>query len=68
MTKRRRRTIHMATFEERLAERIQRLQDAAEKERPGSSSRELLMQKAREAETASRMNRWLSSPGLQPPK
>jgi hypothetical protein len=30
--------------------------------------REALVRKARQLETASQINQWLSSPGLQPPK
>jgi hypothetical protein len=66
--KRRRRIKHKDTFEERLAEEALRFKEAAEREPPGSMSRELLMRRARQAETASRMNEWLRSPGLQSPK
>jgi hypothetical protein len=64
----RRRVKHDATFEERLADEARRFKQAAEKELPGSMARELLLRRARQAETASSMNEWLRSPGLQPPK
>ena len=35
---------------------------------PADIEREELLRKARQAETASHVNEWLSSPGLQPPK
>jgi hypothetical protein len=56
------------TFEQRLAEEAARFKEAAEKERPGTMARELLLRRARQAETASHINGWLNSPGLAPPK
>jgi hypothetical protein len=64
---RRQRIIQKATFEERLAEEAKRFKEAAEKELPGSMARDLLLRRARQAETASRINSWLSSPGLASP-
>jgi hypothetical protein len=64
----RRRIKHTTTFEERLAEEARRFKEAAEKEAPGSTARELLLRRARQAETASRMNDWLRSPRLQSPE
>jgi hypothetical protein len=64
----RKRIKHTTTFEERLAEEARRFMQAAEKEPPGSTARELLLRRARQAETASRMSDWLRSPGLQPPE
>lgn len=64
----RRRIKHVTTFEERLAEEAKRFKAAAEGELPGSTARELLLRRARQAETASRMNDGLKSPGLRPPK
>jgi len=64
----RRRIKHEKTFQERLAEEALRFREAAEKLPPGSHAQELLLRRARQAETASRVNEWLSSPGLQPPK
>jgi hypothetical protein len=56
------------TFEQRLAAEAMRFREAAEKEQPGTMARELLLRRARQAETASHMNDWLSSPGLRPPR
>jgi hypothetical protein len=67
MAKQRKRVIHMATFEERLAEDAIKLKEAAEKLPPGSMARELLLRRARQAETAAHINEWLKSPGLRPP-
>ena len=64
----RRRIKHNTTFEERLAEEAIRFKEAAEKQPIGSTARELLLRRARQAETASHVNAWLRSPGLQPPK
>ncbi len=68
MVQKRNRTKHTATFEERLAVEARNFREAAEKQPPGSKARELLLRRARQAETASHMSDWLSSPGLQPPK
>jgi hypothetical protein len=59
---------HTLTFEERLAEEAKGFKAAAEKEPLGSMSRELLLRRARQAETASHINGWLTSPGLRPPE
>lgn len=64
----RKRIKHTTTFEQRLAEEARRFKEAAEKEAPGSAACELLLRRARQAETASHMNDWLTSPGLQRPK
>lgn len=55
------------SFEERLAEEAARFREAAEK-LPQGMARELLLRRARQAETASHLNEWLSSPGLQSPR
>jgi hypothetical protein len=68
MTKKRRRVKHIETFEERLAQEAIKFKEAADKQPIGSMARELLLRRARQAETASHINQWLSSPGLQPPK
>jgi hypothetical protein len=68
MTKQRRRITHIATFEERLAQEAAKFKEAADKQPFGSKAREQLLRRARQAETASHINQWLSSPGLQPPK
>jgi hypothetical protein len=68
MPQQRRRIKHEKTFQERLAEEALRFREAAEKLPLGSHARELLLRRARQAETASHINDWLTSPGLQPPK
>jgi hypothetical protein len=56
------------TFGQRLAIEAAQFKEAAEKECPGTMARELLLRRARQAETASHINEWLNSPGLAPPK
>ncbi|MCK1392514.1 hypothetical protein [Bradyrhizobium sp. 1] len=68
MTQMRRRIKHTLSFEERLAEEAKRFKEAAEKELPGSHARELLLRRARQAEAASHINDWLTSPALAQPK
>ena len=63
----RRRIKHTMSFDERLADRAKRLRDQAKTLSPGIE-RDELIRKARQAETASRVNEWLISPGLAPPK
>ena len=63
----RRRFKHILSFEERLAKEAKRLREQAKALPPGVE-REELMRKARQAETASHMNEWLTSPGLRPPE
>ena len=55
------------SFEQRLAQEAHRLTERAET-LPHGKERELLSRKARQLETASRINDWMSSPGLQPPR
>lgn len=64
----RRRFEHNKTFAERLAEEAQRFKEAVDRLAPGSQARELLLQRVRKAETASRINNWVHSPGLRPPE
>ena len=59
---------HEATFGERLEEEAIRFKEAAEKQPPGSTARELLLRRARQAETAARISDCLRSRELQPPK
>jgi hypothetical protein len=68
MTKQRKRVKHIETFEERLAQEAIKFKEAADKQPVGSMARELLLRRARQAETASHIDQWLSSPGLRPPK
>ena len=56
------------TFEQRLAAEALRFKEAAEKERPGTMARELLLRRARQAEKAAHINEWVNSPGLASPK
>lgn len=68
MPQRRRRIKHEKTFQQRLAEEAARFKEAAEKLPPGSHAQELLLRRARQAETASQISHWLTSPGLEPPR
>ena len=68
MPQQRRRIKHEKTFQERLADEARRFKEAAEKLPPGILAQELLLRRARQAETASHIDEWLTSPGLQPPK
>ena len=68
MPQRRRRIKHEKTFRERLAEEAIRFKEAAEKLTPGSHAQELLLRRARQAETASDIDEWLTSPGQRTPK
>jgi len=63
----RRRFKQTLSLEQRLAEEADRLRQEAKGTPPGAK-REELIRRARRVETASHMNRWLTSPGLQPPK
>lgn len=63
----RRRFKQTETLDERLAREAERLR-AEVQEMPPGLEREHLLRKAKQAETASHMNDWLRSPGLQPPK
>jgi hypothetical protein len=55
------------TFEEHLAEEADRFREAAQ-HLPRGMARELLLRRARQAETASHMSDWLRSPGLRSPE
>ena len=66
MTKRRRFKQTVA-LEERLGQEAQRLREEA-KRLPHGAEREILLRKARQAETGSHISDWLRSPGLQPPE
>jgi hypothetical protein len=63
----RRRFKHILTFPERLDQEAERLRTKAGK-LPPSTERDELLRKARQVDTASHINEWLTSPGLQPPK
>jgi hypothetical protein len=68
MVQTRKRVKHLTTFEERLAQEARQFKEAAEKQPHGGMARELLLRRARQAETASHMSEWLTSPGLASPK
>jgi hypothetical protein len=54
-------------LDQRLTEQAERLRKEARGTPPGVM-RDQLIRQARQAETASHMQEWLSSPGLQPPR
>lgn len=60
---------HDKTFQERLNEqaKAKRLREDFAKT-PSDSYRELLLRRASEAEAGSRLEKWLASPELRPPK
>jgi hypothetical protein len=62
----RRRFKQTVPLEERLAQEAARLREQASK-LPQGSEREILLRRARQAETGSHLSEWLRSPGLQPP-
>lgn len=55
------------TFEENIAAEKAKLEAQIAQLKPGPQ-RDGLLQKIRQLETASHINEWLSSPGLQPPE
>jgi hypothetical protein len=55
------------TFEDQIAAEKARLEAQIARLRPGPQ-RDGLLKKISQLETASHMNEWLTSPGLQPPK
>lgn len=63
----RQRSKHETSFHDRLTETAQRLREEANKV-PHGTARDLLLRRARQADTASHIDDWLSSPGLQSPK
>jgi len=63
----RRRFKQILSLEVRLAEEAKRLREEAKLLPPGAL-REENLRKARQAETGSRINEWLTSPGLRPPE
>jgi hypothetical protein len=54
------------TFEQRLAQEANRVKERATT-LPQVKERELLSREARQLDTASRLDEWLSSPGLRRP-
>jgi len=63
----RRRFTQSAPLDQRLEQQAKRLRDEARGTPPGIA-RDMLIRRARQAETAARMNDWLSSPELASPK
>jgi hypothetical protein len=63
----RRRFKQTLTFPDPLSQEAERLRAEADKLPPGET-RDSLLRKARQADTATHVNDWLNSPGLQPPK
>jgi hypothetical protein len=55
------------TVEEKWRQQSEAARQEAEK-LPYGKPRDALVRKARQLETASQIEQWLSSPGLQPPK
>jgi hypothetical protein len=68
MINRRRHIKYIATFAERLAQEALEFKQAADKQPNGSPARQLLLRRARQAETGSNIDKWISSPGLRPPE
>ena len=64
---RRRRFKQTLSLGDRLAEEAARLRQQARRA-PQGVERDRLLRRARQAETAIDVNKWLASPGLQPPK
>jgi hypothetical protein len=62
MAQQRRHVKQHSAFEERLAEEAIKFEEAAEKQPPGSTARELLLRRARQAETASHISTGLALP------
>jgi hypothetical protein len=62
----RRRFKQTTSLEERLADEARRLREEAQGTPPGIK-RDRLMRRARQAEAASRVTEWLTSPGLRSP-
>ena len=55
------------TFPDRLAKEAERCRQQAKTKPPGQE-RDDLLRKARQAEIAARLDRWISSPGLKSPE
>jgi hypothetical protein len=67
MIKRRRRFKQSVSFKERLASWAAEVRERAER-LPAGPDRDVLLKKASQADTASHLEDWANSPGLQPPK
>ena len=67
MAVRRRRVKQNGSFEARLLIRAQATREAAHRLPPGKQ-REMLLGEARASGMAAQIDKWISSPGLRPPK
>jgi hypothetical protein len=63
----RRRFKQTTSLKDRLASFAEEIRKKASELRPGPE-RDALLKRARQADTASHINDWANSPGLQPPK
>lgn len=63
----RRRTKPTESLDERLAQQARQIKERA-KALPSGKERQEMIRKARQAETASRINQWISSSGLRKPE
>jgi hypothetical protein len=63
----RQRTEQTTSLDQRLAEHAKQIKEKAAS-LPHGKERDDMMRRARQTETASHMNEWLASPGLQAPK
>jgi len=63
----RRRFKDILTFPDRLTKEAERLRQEGKTKPPGPE-RDALLREARRAETAARIDEWVSSRGLQPPR
>jgi hypothetical protein len=63
----RRRLNQTVSLQDRLSARAKEAREQADQLQPGPE-RDLLIKKARQADTASHMDQWANSPGLQSPK
>lgn len=61
-----RRFKNISTFPDPVAKKAARLREEAETKPPGQE-RDVLLRKARQANTAAHIDDWINSPGLQSP-
>jgi hypothetical protein len=67
MPEQRRRFTQSKSLKERLVDEAANLREQAKLLQPGPV-RDAMLRKARQTDTASHIDEWLRSPGLQPPK
>ncbi len=63
----RRRLKQQLTLKDRLSAWAHEVREQADKMHPGLD-RDMLLKKAKQAETASHLDDWMKSPGLRPPR